>query len=64
MLLPDMCDNFMDWFGVPGKSKHNELAVVGCCLVSAFTPPFPPTFEQSLPPQACPLAVQHETPHV
>ena len=29
MLLPDMCDNFMDRFGVSGKSKHNELAVVG-----------------------------------
>ena len=54
----------MDWVGVPGKSRHNELAVVGCRLVGAFTPPFPPTFEQCLPPQVCRLAVQHETLHV
>ena len=49
MLLPDMCDNFMDWFGVPGKSKHNELAVVGSRLVGAFTPPFPKFAAAGLP---------------
>ena len=46
VLLPDMCDSFMGWFGVPRISRHNDLAVVGWLhwqtVVGAYTPPFPP----------------------